>query len=48
MNLEGCQIHPIDVNFHLPESLEIFDKNSSDKILIQKGVESTMSHANYG
>ena len=37
---EGCQGNPIDVNFHLQESLEIFDKNSVD------GVESVLSHAN--
>jgi hypothetical protein len=32
MSLAGCQINPIDVNFHLQKSLEIFDKNSADKI----------------
>ena len=32
MSLAGCQINPIDVNFHLQNSLEIFDKNSADKI----------------
>ena len=26
MGLGGCQINPIDVNFHLPKSWEIFDK----------------------
>ena len=26
MSLAGCQINPIDVNFHLQKSLEIFDK----------------------
>ena len=31
MSLAGCQINPIDVNFHLQESLEIFDTNSADK-----------------
>ena len=30
--MAGCQINPIDVNFHLQKSLEIFDKNSADKI----------------
>jgi len=35
MSLAGCQINPIDVNFYLHISLEIFDKNSADKI--QKG-----------
>ncbi len=32
MSLAGCQINPIDVNFHLQKSLEIFDTNSADKI----------------
>ena len=32
MSLAGCQISPIDVNFHLQKCLEIFDKNSADKI----------------
>ena len=32
MSLAECQIHPIDVNFHLQKSLEIFDKKSADKI----------------
>ena len=27
----GCQINPIDANFHLQKSLEIFDKNSAAK-----------------
>ena len=30
MSLTGCQINPIDVNFHHKKSLEIFDKNSAD------------------
>ena len=44
----GCQINPIDVNFHLQKSLEIFDKNSVDKIWSKKdmGVESALPHAN--
>ena len=48
MSLAGCQINPIDVNFQLQESLEIFDKISADKNLIQKGqgVESALPHAN--
>ena len=29
MSLAGCQINPIDVNFHLQKS---FDENSADKI----------------
>ena len=35
MILAGCQINPIDVNFHLQKSLEIFDTNSADKIQFQ-------------
>ena len=31
-SLAGCQIIPIDLNFHLQKCLEIFDKNSADKI----------------
>ena len=48
MSLAGRQISPIDVNFHLPKSLEIFDKNSADKICSKKdkGVESALPHAN--
>ena len=37
MSLAWCQIYPIDVNFHLQKSLEIFNKNSTAKNLIQKG-----------
>jgi hypothetical protein len=36
MSLTGPQINPIDVNFRLQKSLEIFDKNSADKILSKK------------
>ena len=32
MSLAGCHIIPIDLNFHLQKCLEIFDKNSADKI----------------
>jgi hypothetical protein len=48
MSLAGCQINPIDVNFHLQKSLKFFDKSSADKNLIQKGlgVESALHHAN--
>ena len=35
-NLAGCQINPIDANFHLQNILEIFDKNSADKIWSKK------------
>ena len=48
MSLAGRLINPIDVNFHLQKSLEIFEKKSATKNLIQKGqgVESTLPHAN--
>ena len=36
MRLAGCQINPIDVNFHLHKSLEIFDKNSADNFWSKK------------
>ena len=36
MSLAGCQINPIDVNFHLQKSLEIFDKSWADKIWSKK------------
>ena len=47
-SLAGCQINPIDVNFHLQNFLEFFDKNSADKIWSKKdkGVESALPHAN--
>ena len=32
MSSSGCQIIPIDLNFHLQNCLEIFDKNSAYKI----------------
>ena len=48
MSLLGCQINPIDVNFHLQKNLEIFDNNSAAKNLVKKrtGVESALPHAN--
>ena len=48
ISLAGCQINPNDFNFYLLKGLEIFDKNSSAKNLIQKGqgVESARPHAN--
>ena len=48
MSLSGCQISRIIVNFHLQKSLEIFDKNSADKVWSKKGqgVESALPHAN--
>ena len=48
MSLAGCQINPIDVNFHLQKSLKFFDTNSADKIQSQnyKGGKSALPHAN--
>ena len=50
MSLEGFQINPIDVNFHLRKSLEFFDKNSGNKIWSKKDKETKvlplMQHAN--
>ena len=48
MTLVGCQINPIDVNFHPQKSLEILDENSAYKIRSKKdkGVESALPHAN--
>ena len=48
MNLAGRQIYPIDVNFNFEKSLEISDKNSTDKIWSKKdkGVKSAIPHAN--
>ena len=48
MSLAGCQINPIDLNFHLKKCLEIFDNNSADKIWSEKdkGVESALPRAN--
>ena len=39
MSLAGCQTNPIDVNFYLQKSFEIFDKNSADKIWPKKDKE---------
>ena len=38
----------IDVNFHLQQGLDIFDKNSADNIWSKKdkGVENALPHAN--
>ena len=48
MSLAENEINLIDVNFHLQILLEIFDKNSADKIWSKKdkGVESDLPHAN--
>ena len=50
MSFAGYQINLSDVNFYLQKSLEIFHKNSADKIWYKKdkGVESALLHANYG
>jgi hypothetical protein len=50
MSLAGYQINLIDVNFHLQRSLEIFDKNTADKIQSKKGQggKSALPHANWG
>ena len=50
MSLAGCQINPIDVNFYLQNFLEIFDKNSADKIQSKnhKGGKCALPHANKG
>ena len=37
MSLAECQKNPIDVNFHLQKSLEIFAKNSAEKFWSKKG-----------
>ena len=36
MSWAGCQDNTIDVNLHLQKSLEIFEKNSADKIWSEK------------
>jgi len=48
MSLAGFQTNPIDVNFHLQKSLEIFYTNSADKIHSKnfKGGKSALPHAN--
>ena len=48
MSSAGCQINPIDVNFHLQKSLGMFDKNSADKIWSKKnkGLGNALPHAN--
>ena len=46
MSLAGCQIKPIDANFTLQKSLEIFDKNSADKNWSKKDNEIIPPHAN--
>ena len=50
MSLAGCQINPIDVNFHLQKSLKFFDTNSADKIQSKnyEGGKIALAHANKG
>ena len=42
MSWAGCQNNPIYLNFHLQKSLEIFEKNSADKIWSNKDKEVKM------
>ena len=46
MSLAGRQINLIDINFHFQKSVEIFDKNSVDKVWSKKDkrVESALPH----
>ena len=46
MSLAGCQINPIDINFHLQKSLEIFDETSAGKIWSKKDKEIKLSPLN--
>ena len=48
MSLAVSQINPINVNFHLQKSLEIFDTNKANKIqsLNYKGGKSALPHVN--
>ena len=43
MSLAGCQIDPIDINFHIQKSLEMFDKKSANKIWSKKDKEIKVS-----
>ena len=43
MSLAGRQINLIDVNFHFQKSVEIFDRNSADKIWSKKYKEIKVS-----
>ena len=43
MSLAVHKINLIDVNFHYQQSLEIFDKNSADKIWSKKDKEIKVS-----
>ena len=50
MSLAGRKSNPIDVNFQLQKSFEIFDNNSTDKIQFKKRQygKSALPHANLG
>ena len=39
MSWAGCQNNPINLNFHLQKRLEIFEKNSADKIWSNKDIQ---------
>ena len=39
MSWAGCQNNPINLNFHLQKSLDIFEKNSADKIWSIKDIK---------
>ena len=39
MTSAGCQNNPINLNFNLQKSLEIFEKNSADKIWSNKNIK---------
>ena len=45
--LAGCQINPIDVNFHVQKVGKFFDDNSADKIKSKKdkGDKSALPHS---
>jgi hypothetical protein len=43
MIFAGCQINPIDFNFHPKKRWEIFDRNSADKISSKKDKEIKVS-----
>ena len=50
MSWAGCQNNPINLNFHLQKSMEIFEKNSDDKIWSNKHIlgKSALSRARQG
>ena len=39
MSYARCQNSPIDINFHLQKSLDIFEKKSADKIWSEKDIQ---------